>query len=322
MTEKTKTAFSEILAALKNTDKNFPPRYLVNFSDITTEDLADFKFAWPQVPPQRKTSFLLDLEELAEADTITNFDEIARVGLNDPEPEVRVLSIRLLWECDDRKLIDVFLKMLRDDPETQVKAAAASALGSYIYEGELDELSVTELDKIVDTLIQTYKTTPLLEVKRRALESLGFSSRDEVTAFILESYKSDQADLRASALFAMGRSADNQFDPFVKKHLRDNNPTIQLEAMRAAGELTIKDSREELLEMVDSGDLDEEVFYAGVWSLSQIGGAGVKAKFEEIMDSEIDDDLADFMETAMDNLAVTDGLADFDLFDLDEEEAE
>ncbi len=322
MKEQPKTAFIEVLKALPQTDKLFPPRYLPSFSDLTPDDLIDLKMVWPNVPAARKVSVLQDLEELAEADTLTNFDDLARFCLSDPDADVRVLAIRLLWECDDLKLVDVFLDMMHHDPEVQVQAAAASALGSYVYEGELEQISVSILDKIVDALLDTYRTSPHMQVRRHALESLGFSCREEIPPLIEAAYKSGIPDMVASALFAMGRSADGSYHQQVKANLENPNTSIQLEAVRAAGELEMKEVRDDLLEMVDSGDLDEEVFYAAVWSLSQIGGGGVKAKFEEIMDSEIDDDLADFMETAMDNLVFNDGLNDFNLFDLEEDEEE
>lgn len=322
MKEKPKTTFTQALAALKITDGIYPARFLPNFSDLTPDDIMELRGVWPGVPVTRKVSVMQDIEELAEADTLTNFDEFAKFCLKDPEGDVRVLAIRLLWECEDIKLIDTFLDMLHNDPEIQVQGAAASALGSYVYEGELEEISVTLLDKVVDELLNTYKTSPHLQVRRYALESLGFSSREEIDPLILESYKSGNTDLMTSALFAMGRSADARYEPIVKSHIQSDNTGLQLEAVRAAGELEMKSVREELLDMVDSGDLDEEVFYAAIWSLSQIGGDGVKAKFEEILESDIDDDLIDFLETAMENLLFNDGIKDFDLFDLEENSEE
>jgi HEAT repeat protein len=155
-------------------------------------------------------------------------------------------------------------------------------------------------------------------LKRHALESLGFSSREIVQDYINEMYHSNKVEEVASALFAMGRSADNRYRKIVITNLHNPSMLIQLEAIRAAGELDIKDVREDLLEFLDDTELDEEVYYATIWALSQIGGPGVKDKFDEIMDSEIDDELADFVENAMDNLAFNDGLSDFDLLDLDE----
>lgn len=318
MPEPIKTSFHEVLAALQDHGKLFPAKYFPSFSDLSPEEINALSPVWSVVKEERKVSLLSDLENLAEADTLTNFDSIARFALSDPSGDVRVLAIRLLWECDSRDLIDRFIDMMRSDPDVQVKAAAASALGSFVYEGELEELPAKTLDRIVDVLLDTYQTTPDNLVKRHALESLGFSSRDSVEKLIREMYRSVKVEEISSALFAMGRSADNRYDKNVIAHIHNPSTLIQLEAVRAAGELDIKSVREDLLDLLDDSGLDEEVLYAVIWSLSQIGGPGVKDKFEEIMDSEIDDDLADFLENAMDNLAFNDGLIDFDLLDLEE----
>ncbi len=61
------------------------------------------------------------------------------LALKDPLSPVRELGIRLLWECEDHSLVKVFLNLLTNDPDLQVQASAASALGRFIYLGELDE---------------------------------------------------------------------------------------------------------------------------------------------------------------------------------------
>lgn len=319
MPSQSKTLFSDIIKSLLDQEHMFPARYLMNFSDINNADLSSLVAVWDQITVDRRINLLSDLENLAESDTLTNFDAIALHALNDPDPNVRVLAIRLLWECEDLKLADTFIQMMQTDPDQMVQAAAASALGSFIYEGELEEIPEKTLNKIVDAVMDTYNSTRSPEVKRRALESLGFSSRDAVDQYINAMYQSNRIEDMASALFAMGRSADDQWNQLVQSNIYHNSPLVQLEAIRAAGELEIQEIREDLLDLIDQSDLDEEVYYAAIWTLSQIGGQGVKDKFEEIMESDIDDELADFIENAMDNLAFNDGLANFDLLDVEEE---
>ncbi len=318
MTEPIKTSFHDVLNALQDHGKLFPAKYLPSFSDLSPEEIGALGQVWPAIIEERKVSLLSDLENLAEADTLTNFEALARFALSDNSGDVRVLAIRLLWECESRDLIDRFIQMMHSDPEAQVQAAAASALGSFVYEGELEELPAKILDRIVDNLLDVYHSTPQNLVKRHALESLGFSSRESVEKLIREMYRSDKVEEVASALFAMGRSADDRYEKNIIAHIHNPSTLIQLEAVRAAGELDIKSVREDLLDLLEDSGLDEEVQYAVIWSLSQLGGPGIKDKFEELMDSEIDDDLADFLENAMDNLAFNDGLADFDLLDLEE----
>ncbi len=93
------------------------------------------------------------------------------------------------------------------------------------------------------------------------------------------------------------------------------------EAVRAAGELELKDMRELLLAILDEEE-DDDIRAATIWSLSQIGGEGIREAFSQLMETAEDDEFIDFLENAIDNLNFTDELAQFDLFDIDQEDTE
>jgi hypothetical protein len=126
-----KVPFQTVVEALLDDGTPFPARFLHQFSDIAPTDLVLLLKAWPQIKTRRKNTLLEDLEELAEADTLTNFDEMARPLLADDDPQVRIRAIRLLWESEDIKLVPIFLKMLNEDVDPEVRAAAANALGLF-----------------------------------------------------------------------------------------------------------------------------------------------------------------------------------------------
>jgi hypothetical protein len=69
-------------------------------------------------------------------------------------------------------------------------------------------------------------------------------------------------------------------------------------------------------------DSEEEVRFAAIWSLSQIGGEAARQTLQKLMHSAADDDEADFLETALDNLAFTDGLQPFTLFEFPDNDSE
>ncbi len=109
--------FQSVLEALLDDARPFPARYLHRFSDIPPADLALLIKAWPQITNLRKHTLLDDLEELAESDTLTSFDDLARPLLKDVDPLVRQSAIRLLWENEDVRLAPVFLKILEEDED-------------------------------------------------------------------------------------------------------------------------------------------------------------------------------------------------------------
>ena len=72
----------------------------------------------------------------------------------------------------------------------------------------------------------------------------------------------------------------------------------------------------ESLDMLEDEE-DLELRRELIWALSKIGGEGVRDRLEELLDAETDDDEADFIEEAMDNLTFTEDMGNFDLFGLD-----
>jgi HEAT repeat protein len=313
------TPFSQVVQALLDETSPFPARLLYRFSDLEPSDLDSVLEAWPKVSLRRKLALLEDLEELAESDTLMCFDNIARALLTDPEAGVRTGAIRLLVECNDIKLVPVYLEMLTSDESIETRAAAASALGLFVYEGELEEIPAKTLKEVEEALFDAVQNASATLVRRRALEALGTSSREEVPALIEAAYRRKDADWMVSALFAMGRSSDERWEKQILAQLRNQNDDIRAEAIRAAGGVELASARASLLDLLEDEE-DLEMRREIVWSLSKIGGEGVRDKLEELLDSEPDDEEADFLEEALDNLLFTEDLNRFEMFDFDSDE--
>lgn len=316
---KEEISFQKVLEALLDDSEPFPPLYLYQFSDIEPRHLEALLAAWPRVSPTRKQSLLEDLENLAEADTLLSFEDLARSLLSDTEPQVRVLAIRLLWQWEDAKLAPVLLDMLNKDASPLVRAAAATALGQFIYLGEIEEIPERTLHKVEDNLLAAAQAADDTLVRRRALEALGFSSCPELPPLIEAAYARKEPDWVISALFAMGRSANERWQKPVMARLGDENPDVRFEAVRAAGELALKAARIPLMDALEEEE-DADIRAAMIWSLSQIGGEGVEDLLEDLLDQTADEEEADLLEEALDNLEFTEGLASFEMFDFDADE--
>lgn len=309
--------FDDILAALLDDSRPFPPAFLHRFSDLTPTDLIKLKTIWPQISTQRRISLMEDLEELAEVDTLVSFDDLSVFALDDEEPRVRSAALRALWEADNEKLVPKFISMLEEDPDEMVRATAASTLGKYVYLGELEEISSKTLRRVEDHLLSVAQSSELPLIRRRAIEALGYSSRPEVKPLILSAYNNADPEWLCTALFAMGRSASEEYIPAVIEQLDHPDPEVQFEAVRAAGQLSAGDARETLLEMLQAGIEDDELRMAVIWSLSEIGGEQVREVLENLLDQTEDDEEADFLQEALDNLFLTEGLASFEMFDFE-----
>jgi hypothetical protein len=158
-------------------------------------------------------------------------------------------------------------------------------------------------------------------VRRRALESLGFSSRLEVPTLIESAYHREDPEWVASSLFAMGRSADDRWEDEVVSRLLSEDPRIQLAAVQSAGELGLASARPVLLALLEDEE-DDSISEAAIWSLSQIGGEDARTYIENLLDLAEDDEQTEFLEQALENLAFTEDLERFDLLSFDGEEEE
>ena len=204
--------------------------------------------------------------------------------LSDPDPEVRVLAIQGLWDYPDPALIDRLMDIAKSDPDQSVRNRAITGLGRYVYEGEMadygfdlgsletilreDELPEESYRRVVAFLLDIAQDpSATRDVRRVALESLGFAAEPEITHLVEQAYHDPDADMKTSALFAMGRSGLARWAPFVLTELDSPDPRIQLEAVRAAGELFLDEAAPTLLHLVQSA-ADQNLRREALWALA------------------------------------------------------
>jgi len=315
-----KIPFQSVVDALNN-DKDFPPAYLRYFSDIDPVSLDLLMKTWPGIQRERKLSLLEQLELTVEEDTLVSFDDFARALLNDPDAAVRTRAIRLLMECEDPKLVPTYVRILESDEDGDTRAEAAVALGEYVMLGELEEIPEKAHHLAEDALLRVAGGEDSANVRRRALESLGFSSRPEVVTLIDSAFHRQDPEWKASALLAMGRSNDDRWQDHVVQMILNEDQRLRLAAVQAAGELALTPVRSILIGMLGEGEEEEdEIIAAAIWSLSQIGGEEVRTLFESLIDQAEDDEAIGFLEEALENLAFTEDLERFDLISVDPED--
>jgi len=300
-----KTKFSEIITALLDDSQAFPPKLLRGFSDLSPKNLKELAGIWPEIPTTRKQTLLEDLEDTSEKDTLVCFDEVAKIVIDDPDPMVRVLAIRLLWECEDHRIVPAIIELLLGDPDEAVRSTAASLLGRFVYLGELDEIPDAVKISAVHNLLEVVQSEDLPQVRMSALESLGYSSHPKIPKLIKTAFESSENLWVASALCAMGRSADDQWADHVQEKLDSGDSEVLFEAVRAAGELELASALDQLFTILDEQVDDNEVRLAAIWSLSQIGGSEVKEKLQELLKESESDDEIEWIEKALDNLELS-----------------
>ena len=313
-------AITTVIEALLDESTPFRPRYLNRLSDLEPEDTALLTDAWPKVSLRRREALLEDLEEIHMADDLLCFEAVARFALKDKDPSVRLRAIRILREYELVDILPTFIEMTEKDPDRDVRAGAASALGMYIYMGEVEDISGAKLKRVEECLLGVVSSQQPTQVRRSALEALGFSSRKEVVSLIENAYASDNMDWVITALFAMGRSANSRWKPQVLKMITDPRPGVRAEAASVIGELEIASARRILLDLLEDPDFD--VRMATIWALSQVGGKGVREALENLLETTDDDEEVTQIENALDNLDFTEEMHDLAILDIPEDDDE
>ncbi len=309
-------AFQKVLEVLLEESKDLPQPYLNEFSDIEPAALGALREAWPRIALSRKVQLLDRLIALAEVDTLVSFEELGRALLRDDEAPVRVRAMHLLAECGDARLVPIYIGILQNDSDVAVRAEAASLLGLFVQLGEFDDIPKETHQQVEEALLAVLGGEDEVKVQRRALESLGFSSRPEAAVLIESAVKRQDPDWKGSAVFAMGRSGDEGWQEYVLQMIPSIHDAVRLAAVVAAGELELAAARPFLLRLLEEEENDT-VTGAAIWSLSQIGGEDARVYLESLLDLAEDEEQIVFLEEALDNLAFTDDMSRFDLLALD-----
>ncbi|MGD8458601.1 MAG: HEAT repeat domain-containing protein [Anaerolineales bacterium] len=312
-------SFDSIIDALLDSSNPFPAKYLYRLSDLGGEELSQFIKIWPNIETQRRLRLIEDLEVLVESNFLVSFESIFKLGLSDPQSEIRLVSIRALWECEDTTLIPKFIHILKTDNSLPTRAQAASGLGHFVLLGEIGKLQKKLYSIIVDTLLEVVEDKSLSQIGQYALESLGFSSHPKIPQLIEEAYDSGDEDWLASSLVAMGRTDDEQWHPMVVDNLDHHDLKVRLMATQAAGKLAIPDSIPLLLHLLS--DEDDEIQMASVWSLSEIGGGDVRETLENLLEDTEDEEALELIENALENLIFNEDLQDFNLMDFSQDDS-
>lgn len=262
---------SQILEHLLDDESSFKPSILYGLSELEPEEMQQLTSAWLDISPERRCKLARELVDIAETNFEVNFDAIFRWGLHDDEDEVRVASIEGLWENEEPALMTELLGLLRDDAAVSVRTAAAQALGRFMLLGELGALAEERCRPVYDALCTIARDqAEVIEVRRRALEAVSYVGSKEVAALLQEAYDHPDEDMRASAIFGMGRSADLRWIGTVMEGLYSVYPEIRYEAARACGELEARQATGRLAVLIQ--DPDREVQEAALWALGQVGG--------------------------------------------------
>jgi HEAT repeat protein len=311
--------FEEMLRDLLDEERELNPAQLAELSDLDTDQLGTFESAWPSTPLPRRERIAQLLGELAQDNLEFLFDRVNRVLLEDPSPSVRRLAIQNLWENEEASLAKQLVQLASLDQEEAVRQEAVRALGRFVYLGEVNKIRPEAHAAVEAALLAILEGSDHpVELKRIALESMGYSSRPELPRHVRRSFESGEEAGVRSSLIAMGRSADTDWIPQVMERLHDPAPAVRAAAARAAGELEARKAAAILIELLD--DASPVVNEAAIWALGQIGGDQARNALLRLQEQPGTNQLTRVIDEALDHIAFLEGTPDLMLFDFDVDE--
>ncbi len=303
--------FEKLLQEIGDTENRLSIASLYDLSWMDRAEMDLFREVWPSMAVERRQSIIRFLVEIAEASFEVNFGSVFRFCLSDEDERVRTAAIEGLWEDNDTALIKPLISLLRDDPSVSVRAGAATSLGRFVLLGELAKIKVRYFVLLQEALLETiHSSVEATEVRRRAVEAIAYCGADGVREIIETAYYDEDEQMRTSAVFAMGRSADPAFwSDLVISELQSSEPEMRYEAATASGELELADATPFLANLVS--DPDREVQGAAIWALGQIGGDEARRILYDCYQEQVDgESLRQAVEEALEHLEFISGLPD------------
>jgi len=269
----------ELITDLANSDKPLSSLGLTELSNLSSGEVEFLSRVWASIESERRRQIICRLIELAEDNFELNFDSIFKKCLKDQDVEVRSKAIEGLWENEEASLINPLIDVLRYDSSEKVQVVAATVLGKFAMLAEHKKLRSCHTSKLGEALLSVIGDgSKPIDVRCRALEAAAPLSVPQVKKVIMETYQGHNSKLRASAVYAMGKSCNHFWLPILLKELANADTKIRYEAAGACGELGEEDAIPCLIELISDPDTDVQA--AAIQALGKIGSSEAKECLE------------------------------------------
>jgi hypothetical protein len=276
---------STVLDAIADTARPLPHDQLTALSNADDEAVGRLFTLWPRLAPERRRELLASMQRLSEANATLDFHRAHLSALRDTDPATRILAVRGLWEQEGEDVMRLLTDLLKDDPEPNVRAEVAAALGQFVVSMEFGMLTDDGAEHLVEALRDAVEDpTQEDEVRGRALEALGASSEEWVAEMIADQYETGGPRMRLASVRAMGRNASDDWLPVLIYNFDDDDAETRAAAATSAGQLLLESAVDPLAMLVD--DQDEEVQVAAVRALGEIAGEAAEAVLTQLLDRD------------------------------------
>ncbi len=294
----------DFVEQLSKSDEEPKFSQLLQLADLESDQVGEFKSAWPSVPEVRRRQVVESLLELSEENLELDFTDVFVACLSDGDDEVREAATRGLSTSEDRTVIRPLVKLLMEDTSVPVRAAAAMALHNFATMAMDGKLITRDEDRIRVALLATIRREDeFLEVKRRAIETVAGLRPPGIVEIIEDAFDSGSLELKQSAIYAMGQTSSEEWLPIILEEMQHESPAIRFEAANSVGLLGDEGIVPELTEFLEDDDL--EVRLAAVKALGVVGGPMAKRVLQACLDYD-DESLEEAARAALERVEFDD----------------
>ncbi len=196
------------------------------------------------------------LADLSEEDSSMEFECVFKAGLKHRSGPVRAVAAHALAETGDTSAVSRILDLLDGDDSTDVRTAAATAIGSFAILASEGRLSARVRDRMFSSLEAILRDgNAPSELWRRSLEAAGAFGDSRVNRYIEVATRSDSSDFKRSALVSIARTSDPRWLDFVTNEIEHDDSSVRFEAVNALGEIGDEPDAFFLEEPFDDQDL-------------------------------------------------------------------
>ncbi len=268
--EKRVRAFAGLLKHLQSPNPTLQKEHVRVLADMAPEEVQHWKRLWSRLPLAVRQRVMDLCCGLLEEDPRLSFFDVGRLALEDEDPYVREQGLRLIGveDLEARSVVPLLIRHLWDEAP-QVRAQAASQLGSFVLQGMVHQMPYPLLRRAVAALLYIlHEEPPTAPVWAQALMAVGYAAPRGLEDFLEFAYYQGDIRLRCAALVAMGRTLDERWKAYILADLQHPHPDVRAAAAQAAGLAEVREALDEVLYLLT--DASKEVRIAAAWAVSEL----------------------------------------------------
>lgn len=295
--------FEKILETLKEGNSTLTEEEIRSLTDLAEDQANAFHKIWDKVDDERKMLNMRAMLSAAHKDILLDYTAIVRTDLLSANTTIRRIALHLMQDLRKSWFLEEVIQIAQTDIDPEVKKDAIEILGFFLNDLISQKHQQHKLEKARGALLKLVNAEQQ-DICFCAMEALAYLDEEVIHPLIRLCFTSHNPQTLASGLRSVQRSMRAEWQQDVRENLDHEDPTVRIEAIRAAGALQMQSALDNILLLLTQFDrIDQEMLDAAILAASQIGGEEASemiSLLEEVLES--DEESIELFEQAKANL--------------------